>query len=856
MKRGWILVLLALFAANLQAQSGVPFSTQGVLSYGGAAWQANGLINSLIFYPGDTLEMGLAVAMRLPDGDVNLAYNMGAVLLLKQIYTADGQQLPYDVREPWSPFTENGLPLTNVTVPARALLTGTTEEITVIDEETLSFNLAYRVSIPTDIEAGIYTVLLAGFASVDDSKPFGWYQNRVFSTTGTGNENAEDNRLPLVIRIGNVEPANTEWALLKSQLPNDSIGVLFDEQPIILPLGEVANLAPMLVAPSFIPAFPSGVLTGRIESLGVNRPLGTDFIAVQNTTAIPLTTFTGAVIDGSFLQLVPAESFYEVTFQEYGFYRIVAQGSINDIFGNRYTGGGTYEVAVAESIQLLPSIPAGYPLVVNTPLALGFEVLPTIEAVTEVTIAFQPLTGESIRTVRTKKTTNGRVMLDANDLNFPTAGVYSIRYRAQAVDSEGRLWVGDMTTHGVVTEGDQLALEAHGRRGLDGYDRNPQAHFDSANYPFDAALSETIVNTPYLNGDVVYIPNQEGVGLRSVLTMQDSIGRLAARLFERYPNLVNPEGDLQELIRRDSLPLVYPDAFGVLTLSSADSILDIVAQGNADGLYKPIVPTFDLTNGTLLTWFGGAIIREPQLTTVGYSALVEITDDDSARVVRRDDEPIRILVMAGRDGSVFRPDDVEHVLTVQTFGNTIGEARADGGFFSLLGLRVIAPDGTITQHDLFPYGVFGLQQGRFHVETFTQQGVYRVQIQLAETRETLVEVRWLVTGETKLVTTEDSIEEIAGGQATLRIDVPETWTNMQGSVIVRGAQGTVLYEAEAVTGRQWVVTLTRDRLLRDVPWATGWLHVQLALVGTNENGETVIATRAYSLQAERLVTLD
>lgn len=842
-----LVLLLFIMPFVTQAQQPVSFSAGGLLAYGGAQWQANGLINRLIFFPGETVEMGLSVGMRLPDGNVTLPYKMGAVLAVKQLFTASGVQLPYDPREPWSPFVADGLPLANVNLPVTALQSSEATAITVVDDETLSFELAFRAQLPETLEPGMYAILLVGYAQLDDSPRFDWYQNRVFSTTGSGGENDVDQRLPLVLRVGDVAPPKVEWVLNQSLLPQASLSAFVNAWPFIQPPGNV-NLAPALAGLSFPPVFPAGALTGRIESLGTQRPLGSDVAPIQNTTTLPLTTFLGGEVVNDTFQLIPSDSAYQVRFVNYGIYHIVLTGALPDQFGNQYQGGGTYEIAIAEPLQLLPAVPAGMTLVAREPIVLGMEVWPPLNAAAAVTVVYQPLDGsDPQRQVFTGTVQNGRLVV-AEPVTFAASGTYHIRYRVEGVDAEDRFWVGETNASGVITDAvNDAPLVAHGRRGLDGYNRNPQATFDSAVYPFDAVLTETVVNTPYTGGSITYVPAAEGFRLRPVLTMQDDSGQVAARLVERLKNFVNPEGNLTELLRRDSLPVVYPSGYGLLTLSRLDGVVDVRAQASADGLYRPLTDVQGQPAGTLLTWLGGVAINDPP-TTAGYAAAVFATNGDSARVVAGETQPPQLVTIFGRDGSLVSPVTAARwtVLAVPI------QPLAAG-----LILRLTAPSGTITRLPFQAEG-FGLYTVMVDAAQLSEVGVWQLQAQHADTYASLLDVRWIVTDTPRsLVSPDASVRDFGGGTATLRVDVPEGWTDLVGTVIATHAQGTLETRTVAVTGRQWVVNVTRTEWVRQQTWAArGWIRLTLALSAIDADGQRVVATRTVTFQETRVVSFE
>jgi hypothetical protein len=839
--------LLALWSLLLvrpaHAQAAIEFTAGGPLAYGGAEWQANGLINRVIFYPGDVLEVGLVVGMRLPDGDVNLPYRMQAALAIKPLHTPSGLQLPYDPREPWSPFTEAGIPLTNVNLPVRLLQTVETSEIAVVDDRTLSFRLLYRVPLPNDLEDGYYALMLLGSAAIGDSEPFDWYENRIFSTRGTAAPGAVDHRLPLVLRVGDASPPLLEWVLNGQALPKESFAALTQSNAIIQPPGPM-NLAPALAALSFPPVFPSGGLTGRIESLGTRRLLGPGITLVQNTIPLPITTFVGIEQRGSFFQLQTADPAYNVEFVRYGIYRVILRGTINDRFGNQYRGGGTYEVAIAEPLTLTPRIPDGYPLPVGEPLTLGFSALPSVGGQAEITVDFTPADGSPpIQRLFLGSLRAGRFQAH-EPIQFETSGVYRIRYRAQALDAEERLWFGERVSVGVVAAGSS-PIVARGRRGLEGYTRTPLAHFDSAVYPFDAVLSETLVNTPYHSGDLVTLAPSDTTALRPVLTFQDLRGDTAARLLVRLRGFSSAEGSLDELLRRDSLPVVYPGGYGFLTLSAPAGTIHVFGQGSADGAYVPRIALNNFPVGAALLWFGGVRLTDP-VQVAGYGAGVRI-GEQGARVEPGAEAASQWLTLQGGDGLITPP---RHTVEwwLQAF-----PPRPVGSF----SVRLQAPNGRSVRVPAQPVGDFGLYRVVVDGRLLNQVGVWQLAFQNEPDRATLVTARWAVLPQQQLTLSSPSLTPLSSGQASVRVNVPTGWRSVRGTVIVHHPQGTVETREVSVTGASWNVNLNRSELLRRAPWAgVGPLRVTLLLSGQDVDGQPALAARELTLQARRLIYVD
>src|SRR5262249_3846269 len=111
-------------------------------------------------------------------------------------------------------------------------------------------------------------------------------------------------------------------------------------------------------SPEQIPfRFPSGNLTVTVvHPDGTRADLGSAPF-LQNMTRTP-TTVSGAPISASsshvsdLFELTTLDPRFQYTFTQYGVYHVLMSGTIEDIYGNVYDGGGTYEVTIARTLSL------------------------------------------------------------------------------------------------------------------------------------------------------------------------------------------------------------------------------------------------------------------------------------------------------------------------------------------------------------------------------------------------------------------------------------------------------------------------------------------------------------------------
>ena len=74
------------------------------------------------------------------------------------------------------------------------------------------------------------------------------------------------------------------------------------------------------------------------------------------------------------------------TFDQYGDYTITLTGILHDIWGNGYTGGGTYHVIAAEPLDLTPGVLPGTPFETGDAINLGVHLSPGVPADVTVTV--------------------------------------------------------------------------------------------------------------------------------------------------------------------------------------------------------------------------------------------------------------------------------------------------------------------------------------------------------------------------------------------------------------------------------------------------------------------------------------
>jgi len=65
------------------------------------------------------------------------------------------------------------------------------------------------------------------------------------------------------------------------------------------------------------------------------------------------------------------DAFTDYIFSQYGEYTVEMSASLEDTWGHAYSGGGTYQVTIAEPVTLLPAVLSGTPLQVGDVFTAG-----------------------------------------------------------------------------------------------------------------------------------------------------------------------------------------------------------------------------------------------------------------------------------------------------------------------------------------------------------------------------------------------------------------------------------------------------------------------------------------------------
>lgn len=572
----------------------IPFAVAGTLSRAESYWTAAGRVETLTL-ASSSLRLELDVELR---GDLDPAFLPAARLTLVPI-AARGRDdaLPAAIPDaytnngwsnrdiPGGVAVENlsaGQPLAEITVPPGRIWRGRNAQ----GETILRFPLDFDLALPAPLQAGLYTLRFEGGVRGPDGAFIRWEDWPAFSVVGgwtTFGVPAEPiTWLPIVLSAGpDMGEVRLPMALLVDDGADGARGILptedaaafalssrtrFTTPSLVLPQSDssptsaalrayplepyLPNLFPNRFDTAAAPLIPFDFTTGT-WAVTVTRPDGViDDLGTFPLTQIVFSTAArddrtlfgpSAPLDMARLSAVDA-AISAYRFSLPGDYRISASGSIRDIFGTLYSGGGTYAITVGEPLDLLPAAPSGVPLQVGDHLPLGVRVVPGVpaEITAELTIYSLVDLGILPHAIAETRTISGQA--SASGLFFPVGddalytadqpGVYSLTLSARYAAPDGRLWVGQMRSVGVI-EAPDSPIVAHGRRGvLEGSAPQP------AWYDLDR-LSELLNLTtlatpypPYHSGDVVRIGAGAADAIQPALTFADRSGGYAGWLIE------------------------------------------------------------------------------------------------------------------------------------------------------------------------------------------------------------------------------------------------------------------------------------------------------------------------------------
>lgn len=540
-----------------------------------------------------------------PVSDISILGDMALVML----YNADG--LPLTPHDPvlTSHLAPTGLPIRSAAVNRLALPGGfQVTDLQATGDHCIEGRFLARGAIPLDAPPGIYRpVIKLTFAGVPSSgeawpAPMDIVSTRPFAL--------DEAALPPITVVIDGKPAEAShrliWRLLMDNISQGQHGVAAREDamafglstfivtqgaPTILPRLDARTSAPIVyrlepflpmisadISPGYSPpspplipfALPGGQLRvsiqqpdGSVRDLG-SEPFAQAFVRSQITAGgYNLNPETVHLHD--VYSLKAATDRFRTAFEQDGHYVITMTGELEDIWGNRYTGGGTYDVWIATTLTLSPGVLPGTPFDVGDTLNPTLQLSPAAPADVTWIITQYP---DSDPSQATKQTIQGRAnafgYFNNGGVMFKAPGEYRVDVTASYRDKHGALAMGAMSWGGIVmTPARDATLAAHGRRGASNLEYIPSPWFVLCRDLFLPLGTITRAFPPYYAGDVAWsrpdfshsCPTES---LLAAATIQDTAGALEATIRARADRMkltLAPPGDLDERFAQGELPL-------------------------------------------------------------------------------------------------------------------------------------------------------------------------------------------------------------------------------------------------------------------------------------------------------------
>jgi hypothetical protein len=652
-----------------------PFYIAGPVAQGASYWFAQGRVSTLSPAAGERLILEMDVSLIAPDlplttSDLTLRGQLGLQPVGVSATLANNG---------WSSLlTPSGLAIDNLNGDVYLGETATEWLYVTRRSDRLVFGLRFEVTLPAELPEGIYIPTFSGSVETADGQIRLWSDNGLF---GTGNGVSEFllTRLPIPLNIGGVMDTRLYWTLFhnhpsdgsRGMLPEEDLGrvalsnrVKWNAETYILPPGQypiepyipnlLANHYQLTTAPLIPFLLPGGRLTVQIT-----RPDGTlddlgGIAIVQNqlsSVEIDERDRFGAQSPIDLFRLTTlSENLKAYRFDQYGPYTIRVTGTIEDTYGNRYSGGGTYRLMIAEPLDLQSGVLTGTPFEVGDVFYPGLHVLPGLPVSVVVRLQIYPLDGRAPISYEINGTANryGYFVPSQEDpWQFEVSGEYLIDYNARFTGEDGRLWAASLRGAGVIGQ-PETPLIARGQRGLDSYDPVNEARpawFNTREYPTDVP---EIVNPqllyPYHQGDIAVYQDSPESGIRPILQIQDLAGAYSTWLQGTLPNYRSPIGlTITEAAQQDALPIlmvlggpespIQPALLPDLIVNKAYAYVSAVRPGASVRQFvlggdDTLLPTYwdgdDPLNGQIgagidgdrlgdyVFLFGGAIVRNPE----------------------------------------------------------------------------------------------------------------------------------------------------------------------------------------------------------------------------------------------------
>ena len=594
-----LIVMSVLWSTSWAASGTLSFPAGGYTTHGN--WSGNVVVSPASWQPGDTVTVSVTLNQAASHSQALAAAGIKAdsfILLVTAERTFDyggHLHLPYD-QYMSTLITPTGLPIEG----------GYQGAITTRFGQLFSTPFDQFVKTPIGAMAlgpDSGTVLLHASGTLPNNLPPGVYRLRLDLGVAQGNTNYSLNGdtfayetsfrgtqpmsfaySPLIpadgvtvsgtaIQASAIQP-RVPWVLLNNYNSNGYYGVIADEDKpyfalaprnmiqddVVLPLlgtnGKPTsyNLEPQLIANSKDPTIdiPWDYASGGI-SVAVTGPDG-------KTTSLGQYPFVRQSGSGPTTGKTALTAWYPPA---YGQYTVTATGYLQDIYGNKYQGGGTYHFWIANRLTLATATFQGMPYPIGSAYGHDVAFAPPVPANVTVTATLYP---NSDPTKALTMTCSGiasaggvfGALQGSKSMTLSVPGEYSAHILATYTDRGGNLWVATMRHAGVVYDPNG-PIVARGKKLLINNAYVAQGSTYDEGYIDPTTDNEHLIhiNFPYNPGDVLLIAS-DGQGANKVIptmTYETTVG------FQRNDAALNGIGtsNLQMNTSNGYSPHMFPE---------------------------------------------------------------------------------------------------------------------------------------------------------------------------------------------------------------------------------------------------------------------------------------------------------
>lgn len=338
-----------------------------------------------------------------------------------------------------------------------------------------TFEDTLKVQIPADIEVGWWHPRVGLFVEVEgvpEPLHLGMFYDELADVPDPG--------LPL-IEIGDPAVPKVPWVALANVREWGRAGCLPEElRGRVATISRTSFQTDLIIPPGVYPVwpaipslFPASALPVITDEYDAPPPLQESRFHIRRMEValsvegpkgfVDLGVRTADELGNE--DMLPANRPFTVDMQRPGTYRLKMIGWMEDRYGRRMEGGGTYKVIVAMPLTFSTSCKPGTNFLVGNSFPAKVNILPPVPANVEIVVDYYPQSDPSKKTVwRTEGTANKFGHFTSSDLPliFSEPGEYASIVKARYTDRNGIYWVGQQASKGIVAPGWPGAVTLHG----------------------------------------------------------------------------------------------------------------------------------------------------------------------------------------------------------------------------------------------------------------------------------------------------------------------------------------------------------------------------------------------------------